>query len=105
MWTTWNRVTMGAVTFFAIGSALAAPAHANEQADRFVETLKQQYGISIKPDAADDIATTACAAPLSGVGLYNAQQAVLQRYPKNDLNLIATIMSAGIIAYCPERLT
>lgn len=82
----------------------SAPAHAEDQDDTFVEMLEQQYGITIDSDAAADIANVACEAPTTGVGLYNAQQELHRRYPENSINTVATVMSAGVLAYCPERL-
>lgn len=100
------RTKLAAAATIAIGLLVAAaPAHADEQADAFADLLQESYGITIKPEAADDIARTACDAPLSGVGLYEAQQEVLQRYPKNSLDLVARVMSAGVLAYCPERMS
>ena len=63
--------------------------------------LKQKYGITIDSDAAADIANTACQAPTSGVGYYNTEQALQQRYP--NIN-VATVTGAGVLAYCPGRL-
>ena len=81
-----------------------APAHADDQDDMFVEMLEQKYGIIMDSDAAVDMAKVACEAPMAGVGLYNTQRALQQRYPENSLNTVATVMSAGVLAYCPERL-
>ncbi|MEA2922776.1 MAG: hypothetical protein QOF07_2741 [Bradyrhizobium sp.] len=100
-----NKIIVSGVAAFAVGISLAAPAQADDRADAFAAQLQQQYRITIKPDAADDIAKTACQSPLYGPGLYSAQQAVLVRYPKYSLNLVATVMSAGVLAYCPERLS
>ena len=70
----------------------------------FVDTLKSQYGITIDSDAAADMAKTACSAPIMGVGLYNAEVAMQQRYPRYDLNTVSRVMGAGVVAYCPGRL-
>jgi hypothetical protein len=82
----------------------AAPAHADDQDDMFVKMLEQQYGITMDTDAAVDIASSGCEAPTTGVGLYQSQQALQQRYHDYSLNTIATVMSAGVLVYCPERL-
>ena len=76
-----------------------------DQGDTFAEILEQQYGIRMESDAAVDIANAACEAPMQGVGLYNAQQSLQRRYPDNTLNAIATVMSVGVLTYCPERLS
>jgi hypothetical protein len=55
-------------------------------------------------DAAADIASVACKAPIAGVGLYNAQRALQKRYPEYSLNTVAIVMSAGVLAYCADRL-
>ena len=76
----------------------------DNQGDTFAEILEQQYGIRMDSDVAVDIAKAACQAPIQGVGLYNAQQSLQQRYPDNSLNTVATVMSVGVLTYCPERL-
>jgi hypothetical protein len=99
------KKTIAAVATAAVGLLVAAaPAHADDQDDMFVELLEQQYGITMDSDAAVDIASVACEAPIAGVGLYNTQRALQQRYPDNSLNTVATVMSAGVLAFCPERL-
>ena len=82
---------------------LAAPATADNQDDQFVQQLKAN-GISIDEDAAVDLAETACDAPLGGVGLYNAQRAMQQRYPEYGFGTVRIVMAQGILAYCPERM-
>lgn len=76
----------------------------DDPGDTFAEMLEQKYGIRMDGDAAVDIAKAACQAPIQGVGLYNVQQSLQQRYPDNSLNTVATVMSAGVLTYCPERL-
>jgi hypothetical protein len=80
------------------------PARAGDQDSTFVEMLKQQYGITMDSDAAVDIARAACEAPVAGVGLYNTQRSLQQRYPDYSLDTVARVMGAGVLAYCPERL-
>ncbi|MGU3651855.1 DUF732 domain-containing protein [Mycolicibacterium sp. A43C] len=75
-----------------------------DQGDLFVQNLKLNQHISIDKGAAADMARTACDAPLQGVGLYNAQQAMQQRHPEYDLNIVATVMAQGVLMYCPDRL-
>ena len=100
-----KRATIAAVVTAAVGLLVAAaPVHADDQDDMFVQMLEQQYGITIDGDAAADIASVACEAPLAGVGLFNTQRALQQRYPDNNLNTVALVMSAALLAYCPERL-
>jgi hypothetical protein len=72
--------------------------------DQFVQKLNRN-GISIDKATAVDMAKTACNAPLAGTGYYNALQAMKKRYPKFDLNTIGVVMSQGVLAYCPERMS
>lgn len=74
------------------------------QDDAFVQQLQQNLGISIDKNVAVDMARTACKAPLAGTGLYNAQQAMQQRYPRCTLSTVALVMAQGVRAYCPNRL-
>lgn len=82
----------------------SSDAGADDHDDLFVQQLKRDQRISIEKDAAVDMAKTACKAPLAGVGLYDAWQAMQQRYPKYDLNTVARVKSAVVLVYCPERL-
>ena len=82
---------------------LAAPANADID-DDFVDMLNQN-GISIGKGAAVEMAETACNSPLAGTGYANALQEMQQRYPKYDINTVARVMAAGILAYCPQRLS
>ncbi|SKG74891.1 Protein of uncharacterised function (DUF732) [Mycobacteroides abscessus subsp. bolletii] len=80
---------------------------ADDQADVFAQTLTNQYGIEVDSATAADIANVACDAPLQGVGLYQAQQALAQRHPeinRTNPNAVGVAMSAAVLAYCPERL-
>lgn len=84
-----------------------APARADGQDELFVQTLKQQYGITVDSDTAADIANVACESPSQGVGLYNAQQELAQRHPeinRSNPNAVGLAMGAAVLAYCPERL-
>jgi hypothetical protein len=76
-----------------LGSRDQGSLHANDQDDMFVEMLEQQHGITMDRDAAVDMAKAACQAPIAGVGLYNAQRELQQRYPDNSLNTVATVIA------------
>lgn len=78
---------------------------AKDPGELFVEQLRRKQGISIDKDAAVDMAQTACKVPLAGVGLYNAWQAMQQRYPEYNINVVAAVMANGVVAYCPERMS
>lgn len=96
-----------AITLPFVGSSggySSSGGFAADQGDEFVQGLKRNQRISIDEDAAVDMATAACNAPLQGVGLYNAQQAMQQRHPEYDLNIVAVVMAQGVLVYCPERL-
>ncbi len=84
------------------GSTPSAPR--GGQGDTFVEILQRQRGITMDSDAAANMAKVACEAPIAGVGLYDAQRSLQQRYPQYDLSTVATVMSVAVLTYCPERL-
>ena len=88
-----------------IGDDLGKPASGGDQGDQFVQSLKEKWGISIGKGAAVEMAETACNSPLAGTGYANALQEMQQRYPKYDINTVARVMAAGILAYCPQRLS
>lgn len=99
-----ERVAAVAVPGLLLSCALIAGCGGSAQDDQFSQDLKQKWGISIDAGAASEMAKTACKAPMSGLGLFNAQQGMQQRYPDYDLNTVARVMAAGVLAYCPERL-
>ena len=88
-----------------IGNDLGSAGSGGDQDDQFGQQLREKWGISIDRGAAVDMAKTACKAPLAGTGYANALQQMQQRYPKYDINTVARVMAAGILAYCPQRLS
>ena len=99
-----SRSTALTLTVIAMTMPGCSQQSSSDQDSRFVQQLKQNQGISVDEDAAVDMAETACDAPTAGVGLYDAQQAMHQRYPEYDANTVAIVMAQGVLAYCPERL-
>lgn len=110
----WGRVAIVTAPVVVLSALIAmvslaagdgAPSgRTGDQGDLFVQQLKRNQYISIDEGAAVDMAKTACNAPLQGAGLYNAQQAMQQRHPEYDLNIVATVMAQGVLMYCPDRL-
>ncbi len=88
----------------ALGSNDEGSYQADDQHHMFVEMLDKQYGIIIDSDAAVDMGRAACEAPTTGVGLYNTQRALQQRYPDNSLNTVATVMSASSARVLPRAV-
>ena len=97
-------IILAVIGFGSRNDGSHAPDHADDRDGLFVESLKRNQRIAIDEDAAVDMARTACNAPTAGVGLYNAQQAMQQRYPQYDPNTVAMVMAQGVLAYCPGRL-
>jgi hypothetical protein len=100
-----ERVAAVAVTgLVLLILALIAGCGGTPQDNQFSQQLEQKWGISIDKRAAAEMAKAACKAPIAGIGLYNAQLAMQQRYPEYDLNTIGRVMSAGVLEYCPDKL-
>jgi hypothetical protein len=116
--TSWGYSSNDASTVIATAVSVYCPEHSDDVAgagggsdsgssdagDQFVQQLRRNQNISIDKGAAMDMADTACRAPLAGVGLYNAWQVMQQRYPKYSLNTVASVMSKGVVIFCPQRL-
>lgn len=84
-----------------------SPGGSSRTADRdatFVKSLERNQGIIIDEDAAVAMAHGGCEAPMAGVGLYNAQRQLHDRYPEYDVNTVAMVMAQGVLMYCPEQL-
>ncbi|KUI48415.1 hypothetical protein AU198_20810 [Mycobacterium sp. GA-1199] len=98
-----NAIRVYCPKYAAAGAGSTSSAD-NDRNDTFVEILKQEWGITMDHDAAADIASVACKAPIAGVGHYRTLQALQQRYPRYSINTVGTAMGAAVVAYCPERM-